>query len=113
MANGRAMNERHHNRQAKDTLRNDHCSGREQNAERSERTGARQQQIDGETNDDGRQAEQGIDRNDKRPPPGEAVDRERGAERGSYRKGAGARGQAYRERQKHNAAQFGIECADQ
>ena len=54
--------------------------GKEQ-AERAERAGARQEQIDGEPGDDRRQPHQGVEEHDHRGAAGKAQQGQRGAER--------------------------------
>ena len=62
-------------------LRDHHRGRRKQQAQRAERARARQQQIDDQADDHGRQAHQRVQRHEQHLPPRKTTDRERGAER--------------------------------
>ena len=73
--------ERGDDRHDQHRLRDHHRGRREQQAELAERTGARQQQVDDEPDDDRRQPHRGVQRDDHRAAARKARDRDRRAER--------------------------------
>jgi len=86
-------------------LRDDHRLRGEQKAPRSERLGARQQEVDGEPDDDGRQSHQCIEDDDHRLAAGKADQRDGGAKRDADESAENDRRQADDERQPHDRKQ--------
>src|SRR5215471_10321466 len=75
------MSERRYDRCGEDKLDQHHGCGSEQQSRRPERPRTGQQQVEGETNDDGRKAEERVGQNHQQASAREQIHGERGAEK--------------------------------
>ena len=101
------MNEGSDDRSCKDSLGEHHGARREQQPQFAERPRPGQDQVERQTDHDGRQAEQRIDDDDQRAPAREAKHREAGAKRQPEQDRESRRRQADAEGKSDDAGEIG------